>query len=257
MKTDQINGMDEIIFEKRNKLYGAYELRTNYARRLNRSFMLSLIVVIMIFVLASMNKPDVKPEILTVSKDSVHFSDFTVEAFKPKTAVHQTQQQKQPQENMYVPVTDSVQDKNEKDTVKQFADDFKPGDTSGNTGTANADTGVIAGSGMTQTEPRTIGQVDKMPEFPGGLEKFYSYLMNRIHYTQSAKEAQVNGKLYVRFIIDEQGLVEGVSLVNSIGYGLDEQVKSVISDSPKWKPGIYHEDAVKTVMVLPVSFTIK
>ena len=89
------------------------------------------------------------------------------------------------------------------------------------------------------------------------MEKFYAYLIKRIRYTGEALEGKITGKLYVRFVVDEEGFVTKVSVLRKIGYGLDEQVQSVLAQSPKWEPGLVKNTAVKTEMILPVSFNLR
>ena len=110
-----------------------------------------------------------------------------------------------------------------------------------------------------QTKPSPFNQasVEKLPEFPGGMEKFYKYLVKKIHYTDEAKNAGLSGKIFISFVIDEQGMVSNIRLLNGMGFGLDEAVQEALKNSPIWKPGYVRNKAVKTEMILPVTFSLR
>lgn len=256
-RAESIPTLDDIIFEKRNKLYGAYELRRNYHRRLNKSLAISVSVLFSVFLLFILTKKEVQENLFQATKDKVVFADnFTVQQYNPPEK-SSSQPLSEPDEHAFVAVKDTV--------VNQ-----KPVDTLLTTVPAGIDTaGGFTGSGHSSdtivsqpflpsdSSPKSMATVDKVPEFPGGLEKFYKYLTNRLRYTEEARRAAVKGKLYVRFVIDEEGLVRNVTLMSKIGYGLDEQVEGVLAQSPKWMPGLLRNSAVKTEMILPVSFNIR
>ena len=263
MKTDQFSSMNDIIFEKRNKRYGAYELRKNYHRRLFKSFAVASVSLITVFLFSRISKQTASLTILPIT-DSVYISDpFIVEQFTaPKAPEHFNPPPKQsaPDEQAYVPVTDSIPE--EVDTASHSTTDTQLADEGNFTGsgTTNDTTGKNSSLNTGLLSPDSVHRLtslDVQPDFPGGLDKFYAYLKSKIRYTHSALGEDVKGRMYAKFIVDEEGYIRNVTIVKRLGYGLDEQVSKVLEESPKWNPGIVRNTAVKTELILPVNFNLQ
>jgi periplasmic protein TonB len=99
--------------------------------------------------------------------------------------------------------------------------------------------------------------VEEMPTFPGGDSAMHEFLRNKIKMPQMAKDARVNGKIFVEFTIDKEGNVEAVELRNHLGYGCDEVAFNAVKQMPKWNPGKQQTKPVKVRMRLPIAFKTK
>jgi TonB family protein len=84
-----------------------------------------------------------------------------------------------------------------------------------------------------------IGErTDVWPDFPGGIEKLYSYVQGKLFYPEAAIANNIEGMVEVSFLIEKDGTLTDFKLLKGIGYGCDEVVMNIISKSPKWKPGV-------------------
>jgi protein TonB len=99
--------------------------------------------------------------------------------------------------------------------------------------------------------------VEEMPSFPGGDAALMKYLGNNIKYPAIAKDAGIQGTVYVTFVVDEQGKVKDAQVLRSIGGGCDEEAIRVVKSMPSWKPGKQRGKAVKVQYNLPIRFTLK
>ncbi len=99
--------------------------------------------------------------------------------------------------------------------------------------------------------------VEEMPSFPGGEAALMKYLGNNIKYPAIAKDAGIQGTVYVTFVVNEQGAVKDVKVLRSIGGGCDEEAIRVVESMPKWKAGKQRGKAVKVQYNLPIRFTLK
>jgi protein TonB len=99
--------------------------------------------------------------------------------------------------------------------------------------------------------------VEEMPSFPGGDAALMKYLGNNIKYPAIAKDAGIQGTVYVTFVVNEQGLVKDAKVLRSIGGGCDEEAIRVVQSMPKWKPGKQRGKSVKVQYNLPIRFTLK
>lgn len=106
-------------------------------------------------------------------------------------------------------------------------------------------------------EPQVFVVVEKMPEFPGGESALLAYLQANIKYPQYAREAGIQGIVYISFVVNEKGEVQDVTVLKGIGGGCDEEAVRVIKSLPKFKPGEQRGKPVKVRMNIPVRFTLK
>jgi protein TonB len=99
--------------------------------------------------------------------------------------------------------------------------------------------------------------VEEMPSFPGGEAALMKYLGKNIKYPAIAKDAGIQGTVYVTFVVNEEGAVKDVQVLRSIGGGCDEEAIRVVESMPKWKPGKQRGKSVKVQYNLPIRFTLK
>ena len=95
---------------------------------------------------------------------------------------------------------------------------------------------------------------DKMPEFKGGDTALFQYLSKNIQYP--AGEKNVEGTVYVSFIIEKNGLAKNTRLIRGIGEKFDKAALQLINNKPSWLPGSKHGKAVRVQLNLPVRFAL-
>lgn len=96
-----------------------------------------------------------------------------------------------------------------------------------------------------------------MPEFPGGDIALIKYLGSKIYYTQMAKEANIQGTVFVDFIVEKDGSISSVKIRRGIGGGLDEIALEAVKGMPIWSPGKQRGRAVRVPMVVPIKFRLQ
>lgn len=99
--------------------------------------------------------------------------------------------------------------------------------------------------------------VETMPSFPGGQEKLMHYLATNIKYPQIARESNVQGRVYLSFVVEPNGSVSNVKVLRGIGAGCDEEAMRVVKAMPKWSPGKQRGKAVRVSYNLPVNFKLQ
>lgn len=98
--------------------------------------------------------------------------------------------------------------------------------------------------------------VENPPQFPGGNEKFGSYINKKLYYPQKAVGNNIEGMVKVRFTIEKDGSIVDPKIIQGIGYGCDEAVTVAIKQSPKWKPGQIDGRSFKTQYEVSVQFML-
>jgi len=109
----------------------------------------------------------------------------------------------------------------------------------------------------TECEEEVIFKVvEHMPSFPGGDKAFYKYLSKNLKYPQMAREAGIQGPVYINFIISKTGAITDAFVERGIGGGCDEEALRVINKMPDWNPGTQRTKAVKVQMTIPIHFKL-
>ncbi|MEO6314327.1 MAG: energy transducer TonB [Chitinophagaceae bacterium] len=100
-------------------------------------------------------------------------------------------------------------------------------------------------------------KAEKMPEYPGGEPALSKFVENNIAYPQDAIDQNKEGTVNVSFVIDEKGKVTNpVATGATTGNGLDEEAIKIVKQMPDWTPGMVKGKAVKTRLLLPVTFKL-
>jgi periplasmic protein TonB len=115
------------------------------------------------------------------------------------------------------------------------------------------------GTGVVEAPPppQIFTYVEQMPEFPGGDAARMKYLSENIHYPDAAREAGVDGKVIVKFVVSEDGSISDITVLRDFGYGSADEAKKVVSKMPKWKAGKQNGRPVKVYFTLPITFKLE
>ena len=99
--------------------------------------------------------------------------------------------------------------------------------------------------------------VEVDPEFPGGIESLYKYLAENIKYPEQAKKDGIEGRVFVRFVVEPNGTVSNTEVLRGIGGGCDEEALRVVGSMPRWTPGTVGGKAVRVHFNLPIVFKLQ
>lgn len=98
--------------------------------------------------------------------------------------------------------------------------------------------------------------VEENPEFPGGDAALLKFLADKINYPRIARDAGIQGTVYITFIVFEDGSIRDIGIKRGIGGGCDKEALRVVNLMPKWNPGKQRNKAVRVQMILPVKFSL-
>lgn len=98
--------------------------------------------------------------------------------------------------------------------------------------------------------------VETMPEFPGGENAMYKYLVDNLKYPEQAKKEKITGKVYISFVVERDGSISNAEVLRGIGGGCDEEALRVVRNMPKWKPGTQRNKPVRVQYTLPLNFKL-
>ena len=119
------------------------------------------------------------------------------------------------------------------------------------------DTEVVVVDMETETnDSEAFDVVEKMPEFPGGVEALMKFLSENIHYPEAASKAKKQGRVLVNFIVEKDGSITNVHVLQKVDDNLDAEAVRVIGAMPKWTPGMQGGKAVRVKYTVPIVFRL-
>ena len=112
-------------------------------------------------------------------------------------------------------------------------------------------------SSMLEKSEEVFLNVDKMPEFPGGMAAMQNYLATNVQYPLEAQEKGIQGRVICQFIINTDGTVSDVKVMRNVDKLLEAEAIRVIENMPKWNPGIKDNKIVRVKYTLPITFRLQ
>lgn len=108
-------------------------------------------------------------------------------------------------------------------------------------------------------EPQIFTIVEENPEFPGGEKELFKYLGKETKFPAIAKDAGIQGIVYVQFVVMEDGSInpDMVEILRGVHPALDAEAIRVVKSMPKWKPGKQRGKPVRVYYKLPFRFTLR
>jgi protein TonB len=107
-------------------------------------------------------------------------------------------------------------------------------------------------------EDQPFIKVEKMPTFRGGdLNQFRNWVQGRLRYPQIAQENGISGRVTLTFVIEKDGTLTNIEVMQSPDRSLSEEAIRVLNTSPKWEPGKQRNQPVRVRFTLPVAFQIR
>src|ERR1700743_245923 len=257
----------DVVFVDRNKAYGAYDLRKQNPKTTSKALIIG--IVVFVFLISFQTIVNFISGFIPKATEKVKITNVVLQ---PPPPIDKTKPPPQPPEPPK-PKVDQVkfpppvvkpdnEVKEQPPTVKEL-EVADPGQKTVK-GDPNADIKIDEPVGnsdvkqVTEEDPNKIfTAVEKEPGFPGGDEAFLKYLSKNIHYPAIAKENNVQGKVFLSFVVEKDGSLTDVKTVRGIGSGCDDEAMRVLKASPKWKPGIQNGRPVRVSYTIPVSFTLQ
>ena len=260
--------MLDLIFEGRNKSYGAYELRTNYRKRLLIAIG-STVLLCACFAVLNSFAGKAKQRVITYEIPDTVIDPYKEKEKQPEPPRVEPPRQKQIQVEQFTPPKITHEDVKPEEMPPPMDDleDVKIGtvDIEGEKGddivappVDGGNTGVIEQPKKKEPEEDPIVlDVQIQSEYPGGLSAWLRYLTKNLpkHYSDDLVERGIQGRVVVQFIVDKEGNVSEVQGIEGPAE-LREIGETVIRKSGKWTPAISNGRQVKSYKRQPIVFAL-
>ncbi|PJJ79563.1 energy transducer TonB [Mucilaginibacter auburnensis] len=261
----------DLVFDKRNKEYGAYNIRQHYAENLSKALFIAVVtivggtlavgaaikvepaekvVVVDLPVLppppSSQTKEEpVKPELEQPAKAT---TPVKTKGFPPPVVTNEPV-------DTEPPTIDEL-----KDAAVGQVDIAGPSTTQGANPEPVTTTSGGGGTGTDITEssePVNTAVLSVMPAPVGGDEVWTKFLKKNLRYPALAVEEGKGGKVWISFVIEKDGTLTDIKVVRGPGFGMDEEALRVLKKAPAWTPGIQHNKPVRVQYTLPINFALE
>jgi protein TonB len=248
-----------VVFGGRNTDYGAYELRTNYNKRV-------MIIIAGMFVfsllLFGLKKFIDRPKEVVAETLKVEQIDLTppppIEDVPPPPPPPPPP----PMVEMVKFVPPVIKDDAVEEEPQKLQEEVKDVNVSTKDQEGEKDLPVVptedTGPGEAAA-PEIFTVVEEMPEFPGGAMEMMKYIQKNIQYPAMAREAGISGKCFLKFVVTGEGTISDVQILKGVAGcpDCDKEAMRVVKSMPKWKSGKQNGRAVSVYFNLPINFTIK
>jgi protein TonB len=258
MKLDLLkNQWLEIVFEGRNKSYGAYDLRKSITKNTVRAFVIGTILFGFL-----VSIPTIMRMIPDASEDTTIDTKITTVKLPPKEKPKDPNLPPPPppapkvdQVKFVKPVVAKADEVVEEIVVvkelkdKNIGKETIKGDPDAELTIEPVGTGVAAVVEEDNTVYNTAG-IEVKPDFPGGMDKFTAFIAKNY---QAPEEEGLKGKVYVTFVVEKDGSLTDIKVLRDIGYGTGKEAIRVLNKSPRWTPGEQNGKKVRCTFSLPIS----
>ncbi|HYM94139.1 MAG TPA: energy transducer TonB [Chitinophagaceae bacterium] len=259
----------DLLFENRNKDYGAYELRKTYNRRILRALIITASIALLAFlgsvVASNINKGNNKPKISEVTLQDIKQDEekkvippppppkpeppkVEMKQFTPPKIVKDEEVQKPPpeQQELKEAKIDVVNQEGIKDLNIATPTQIDEGKQ-------------VIEAKKDDDENKIFEKVEVEATFPGGDQAWKRYLERNLNGSVGADNGAPAGTytVYVQFVVDKEGNISDVKALTSHGYGMEDEAVRVIKKGPKWTPAIQNGRQVKAYRKQPITFVIE
>jgi protein TonB len=263
----------DIVFDGRNKEYGAYELRRSYKRRLALSITVMLLVMLLLFIGFTFAGKKTQTAVVfdippdpTLQNIKEEKKEKVVIPLPAKPLASQVQV-KTIRDVTFRIVNEKEIPENERPPANADIADVRIGnmttDGANDPSDAIAPPGDVAGKGIIEAPKREdedvngcVLMVEIESEYPGGAAAWQRYLNRNLRYSQEAIDNEIQGAVVVQFIVDKEGNVSDVEAVSGPQELRAEAVR-VIKKSGKWTPAIQNGGKVKSYKKQPIVFRLQ
>lgn len=232
---------DDFLFEHKNKEYGAYKLRKQYKANVVVSLLISSITFFLIFFV---------PLIISLKKQ--YKDEIVINTVFAPSELLQLEKIEEPKIEELKPIQNKF---NDVVVPKLNIDSTLNVDSASNKPIKEKLLNNL--SSKTSENPETVHNDERLkhePVFSNSSDQsvFRNWFYQNFKYPDSLKSKKISGKLVIQFTLDKKGLVDSVKIISSVYPAIDNEVKKVILNSPRWKPLIINGRQFKQAFIFPV-----
>jgi protein TonB len=273
VKITSTTTLEDLVFANRNKEYGAYFLRQVYGKTIRNSALLGTALVclglIAPTIYANLKPREEEQKVVLANPMDIPPPPMD-ENIPPPPPPPPPPEVPQVSTTKFLPPEIKPDEEVPNDEPPPTQEELKeaPAATVTVQGDPNATEVVIdpsEGTGKVKeevvevkpVEEEVFTVVEQNAEFPGGAAELGKFLQKNLKYPPAASRANVQGKVFLSFVVGSDGRITDVSVLKGLGFGCDEEAVRVVKSMPRWNPGKQSGRAVKSRFNLPISFVLE
>jgi protein TonB len=252
------NDRNKLVFSNRNTVYGAFQLRKEYNRRVIIAFSATIVAFIIILLIMWLPSLRAKQEILEpiiIDQKEINLEQKKDDPIPPPP------EPPKPLIELVAFVPPIIKNDAVEDTTRVFVQPEEDKNISNvsQKGDDELEISTPTVAVVEEKKEEIFVYVSEMPEFPGGIQALYKFVSTNINYPETAKEAGISGKCFLRFVVTAEGKVGKVEVQKGVPGcpECDKEAARVVRGLPGFKAGKNNGSAVPVWFQLPINFTLK
>jgi protein TonB len=255
----------DLIFDDRNKEYGAYELRKTYSRRIKRALFITAFIALLFFsgaILANSLKPDKGAGFII--HDEVMISEIDQNEKEPEPLPEEKKPEPEVQTEKYVDIkiveddkadaSIPTQDDLDNSKISDFTQEGIPDNDLVDIESIDSNKDIM--EGPKNVEPEIYSDVQIPAKYDGNWQKFLTRNLNaNVPVDNNAPSGRYT--VLIQFVVDKEGNISDIIALTNHGYGLEDEAMRVLKKAKDWKPGIQNGREVKSYHKQPITFVVE
>lgn len=276
------NEWTNIVFEGKNKEFGAYQLRRQSARRHNRAVLFTIIGLVLVLIggyfwgmYSDFRRAQYEAQLQAQLEQQLAQLAEEAEAEEPEEE-QQAVQEPEPEQATPEEILNTIKDTQiavvaDNEVQEDITSKDEVQESTAAAGTTTFDQGTDDLNVVREHKEEVIVEekkpepkkeeiftaVEQMPQFPGGDAELYKWIASHLKYPQMAAENNIQGRVTVRFVVKEDGSIGRVEVLRGKDPDLDREAQRVVKALPKFIPGKMNGRAVQVWYTLPINFKLQ
>src|SRR5688572_20822565 len=265
MKKEKVDSLTwtDIVFENRNKAYGAYAIRNLYGKHVAWAVLISTLIVGLVLAFPSIRRFfDGEKETAEVSLKQVKYTDLAPPPPIDKNTPPPPKLDIPPPVKTIIKflppkVTDKqIVEEEEMPTIEEIKENDTGAETVEGVGDVIFDEPVEEVVKEASDEDVIFTVVEQQAAFEGGFEAMAKFIAKNMKYPAQARRMGIEGSVFVSFVVDKEGNISDPQVIKGISADCDKEAIRVVKLMPPWKPGKQNGKPVKSRFVLPIKFRL-
>ena len=260
----------DLVFEGKNKEYGAYYLRKTSSKRHIKAMIIVAVFIAVVFALPKLIETVMPERVVEEEIGPVIMTKLDpLEQVKEEQIIRQPDAPPPPELKSSIKFTppvikkdEEVRDEDEMKTQQELTETkvaISVADVKGKDDGTGVDIADLPDNKVIVATPKeeVFTHVEQMPQYPGGDKEMMAYLSKNIKYPVIAQEQGTQGTVVLRFVVGKNGEVTDVTVMRSLDPSCDKEAIRVVKSMPKWVPGKQNGNPVLVYYTLPVRFKLQ
>lgn len=256
----------DLVFEGKNRSYGAYDMRQTSGKRHTLAFIIIVIFAAFMAVLPTLIETVKSYTIRDVMSEKTQLTDLKLEdQVKEENIIRQQEAPPPPPLKSTIKLTEveiteenieEGQELKSQEEITSSKTQISVADVKGTDEEHGIDIADLEEHKVI-VEEKPFTTVEQMPQFPGGEDELMRFILGNLRYPSVAKEVGIEGRVIIRFVVSKTGDVTNVEILRGLDPSCDKEALRVVKMMPNWIPGKQNGRSVPVYFTLPIVYRLQ